>query len=64
LPVSCAFAKLFSDAVEAVDPRPVEGIRVTGAVRVLEVIFRVFLQAMRCEQADGFSGNTIFPIWK
>jgi ABC-type phosphate/phosphonate transport system permease subunit len=33
------FAKLFSEAVEAVDPRPVEGIRVTGAVRVQEVIF-------------------------
>ncbi len=38
------FAKLFSEAVEAVDPRPVEGIRVTGAVRVQEVIFGVIPQ--------------------
>ena len=27
------FAKLFSEAVEAIDPRPVEGIRATGARR-------------------------------
>ncbi len=40
------FAKLFSEAVEAVDPRPVEGIRVTGAVRVQEVIFGVIPQVM------------------
>jgi len=40
------FAKLFSEAVEAIDPRPVEGIRVTGAVRVQEVIFGVIPQVM------------------
>ncbi len=40
------FAKLFSEAVEAVDPRPVEGIRVTGAVRLPEVIFGVIPQVM------------------
>ena len=40
------FAKLFSEAVEAVDPRPVEGIRVTGAVRVQEVTFGVIPQVM------------------
>jgi phosphonate transport system permease protein len=40
------FAKLFSEAVEAVDPRPVEGIRVTGAVRVQEVIFGVIPQVL------------------
>jgi phosphonate transport system permease protein len=40
------FAKLFSEAVEAVDPRPVEGIRVTGAVRVQEVVFGVIPQVM------------------
>jgi len=40
------FAKLFSEAVESVDPRPVEGIRVTGAVRVQEVIFGVIPQVM------------------
>jgi phosphonate transport system permease protein len=40
------FAKLFSEAVEAVDPRPVEGIRVTGAVRVQEVVFGVIPQVL------------------
>jgi len=40
------FAKLFSEAVESVDPRPVEGIRVTGAVRVQEVIFGVIPQVL------------------
>jgi len=40
------FAKLFSEAVESIDPRPVEGIRVTGAVRVQEVIFGVIPQVM------------------
>ncbi|MBO6782111.1 MAG: phosphate/phosphonate ABC transporter permease, partial [Alphaproteobacteria bacterium] len=29
-------AKLFSEAVEAIDPRPVEGIRATGATRIQE----------------------------
>jgi phosphonate transport system permease protein len=40
------FAKLFSEAVEAVDPRPVEGIRVTGAVKVQEVVFGVIPQVL------------------
>jgi phosphonate transport system permease protein len=40
------FAKLFSEAVEAIDPRPVEGIRATGARRVQEVIFGVIPQVM------------------
>src|SRR6201999_1465537 len=40
------FAKLFSEAVEAIDPRPVEGIRVTGAVRIQEVIFGVIPQVL------------------
>jgi phosphonate transport system permease protein len=40
------FAKLFSEAVEAIDPRPVEGIRVTGAVRMQEVIFGVVPQVL------------------
>ena len=39
-------AKLFSEAVEAVDPRPVEGIRATGATRLQEVIFGVVPQVM------------------
>jgi len=39
-------AKLFSEAVEAVDPRPIEGIRATGAHPVQEVIFGVIPQVM------------------
>jgi len=40
------FAKLFSEAVEAIDPRPVEGIRATGARRLQEVIFGVVPQVL------------------
>ncbi|EKV30941.1 Phosphonate ABC transporter permease protein phnE [Caenispirillum salinarum AK4] len=39
-------AKLFSEAVEAVDPRPVEGIRATGAGWLHEVIFGVIPQVI------------------
>ena len=39
-------AKLFSEAVEAIDPRPVEGIRATGATRVQEVVFGVIPQVL------------------
>ena len=39
-------AKLFSEAVEAIDPRPVEGIRATGASRLHEVIFGVVPQVV------------------
>ena len=39
-------AKLFSEAVEAIDPRPVEGIRATGATRVQEVIFGIIPQVL------------------
>ena len=39
-------AKLFSEAVEAIDPSPVEGIRATGATRLEEVIFGVIPQVM------------------
>lgn len=39
-------AKLFSEAVEAVDPRPVEGIRATGAHPVQEVIFGIVPQVL------------------
>jgi phosphonate transport system permease protein len=38
------FSKLFSEAVEAIDPRPVEGIRTTGALRLQEVVFGVIPQ--------------------
>lgn len=37
-------AKLFSEAVEAVDPRPVEGVRATGATRLQEVVWGVLPQ--------------------
>jgi len=39
-------AKLFSEAVEAIDPRPVEGIRATGANRVEETLFGVIPQVV------------------
>jgi phosphonate transport system permease protein len=39
-------SKLFSETVEAIDPRPVEGIRSTGAGRVEEVIYGVVPQVM------------------
>lgn len=39
-------AKLFSEAVEAIDPRPVEAIRTTGASRVQQIIFGVIPQVL------------------
>jgi phosphonate transport system permease protein len=39
-------AKLFSEAVEAIDSRPVEGIRATGATPFQEIIFAVIPQVM------------------
>lgn len=39
-------AKLFSEAVESADPRPIEGIRATGSSRLQEVIFGVVPQVM------------------
>ena len=39
-------AKLFSEAVEAIDSRPVEGIRATGASRIQEVIYGVIPQVL------------------
>ncbi|WP_421725581.1 phosphonate ABC transporter, permease protein PhnE [Bauldia sp.] len=39
-------AKLFSEAVEAIDPRPVEGIRATGASKVQEIVYGVIPQVM------------------
>jgi phosphonate transport system permease protein len=39
-------AKLFSEAVEAIDHRPVEGIRATGANWLQEVIFGVIPQVL------------------
>jgi phosphonate transport system permease protein len=37
-------AKLFSEAVEAIDPRPVEGLRAVGARRVQEIAWGVIPQ--------------------
>lgn len=39
-------SKLFSEAVEAVDPQPVEGIRSTGASALHEVIYGVIPQVL------------------
>ncbi len=39
-------AKLFSEAVEAIDPQPVEGIRATGAIALEEIVYGVIPQVM------------------
>ena len=39
-------AKLFSEAVEAIDPRPVEGVRATGANALEEIVYGVIPQVM------------------
>jgi phosphonate ABC transporter, permease protein PhnE len=39
-------AKLFSEAVEAIDPRPVEAIRTTGATKIQEVVYGVVPQVL------------------
>jgi len=39
-------AKLFSEAVEAIDERPVEGIRVTGGHSMAEIIFGIIPQVL------------------
>lgn len=39
-------AKLFSEAVEAIDPRPVEGVRATGANALEEVVYGVIPQVL------------------
>lgn len=39
-------AKLYSEAVEAIDPRPVEGIRATGASGLQEIVFGVIPQVL------------------
>jgi phosphonate transport system permease protein len=39
-------AKLFSEAVEAIDPRPVEGIRATGGNALHEAIFGIIPQVL------------------
>lgn len=39
-------AKLFSEAVEAIDPQPVDGIRATGANALEEILYGVIPQVM------------------
>ncbi len=39
-------SKLFSEAVEAIDPRPVEGIRATGAHKLAELAYGVIPQVL------------------
>ncbi len=39
-------AKLFSEAVEAIDPQPVEGIRATGASRLQEIGYGIIPQVV------------------
>jgi phosphonate transport system permease protein len=39
-------AKLFSEAVEAVDPRPVDGIRATGGGLLIEIAYGIIPQVM------------------
>lgn len=39
-------AKLFAEAVEAIDPRPVEGVRATGACGIEEIVYGVIPQVM------------------
>jgi phosphonate transport system permease protein len=39
-------AKLFSEAVEAIDPKPVEGIRATGAHPLEEIVYGVIPQVL------------------
>ncbi|MFM1941001.1 MAG: Phosphate-import permease protein PhnE [Pseudomonadota bacterium] len=41
-----SLAKLFSEAVEAIDPRPVEGIRATGAHPIVQVVYGVIPQVL------------------
>lgn len=50
-------AKLFSEAVEAIDPRPVEGVRATGADRVHEVIYGIIPQSCRSGSATRSTGS-------
>ena len=39
-------AKLFAEAVETIDPRPVEGVRATGATPIEEILYGVIPQVM------------------
>lgn len=43
---SGTLGKLFSEAIEAIEPGPVEGIRATGASKIQEIIFGVIPQVI------------------
>lgn len=43
---SGVLAKLFAEAVEAIDPRPVEGVRATGANALEEILYGVIPQVL------------------
>jgi len=43
---SGVLAKLFAEAVEAIDPRPVEGVRATGANALEEILYGVVPQVL------------------
>jgi len=45
-PFAGVLAKLFSEAVEAIDPRPVEGVRATGANALEEIVYGVIPQVL------------------
>ena len=46
VPTAGTLGKLFSEAIEAIDPGPVEGIRSTGASKLQEIIFGVIPQVI------------------
>src|SRR5258708_33411330 len=46
VPTTGTLAKLFSEAVEAIDPQPVEGIRATGAGALAEIVYGVIPQVL------------------
>src|SRR3546814_12997347 len=49
-------AKLFSEAVEAIDPRPVEGLRATGAHPLEECAFGIVPPVMPLWLSSALSG--------
>lgn len=59
-------AKLFAEAVEAIDPGPVEGVRATGASALQEVIFESSRRSCRCGspiRCTASSPTCVPPPW-
>ena len=46
VPTTGILAKLFSEVVEAIDPRPVEGVRATGGSHLAEICYGVIPQVL------------------